>query len=90
MISGSYVEIHAGKCCSFQRIRSVHYFVKMADLVRKKEKEYRMQLNYDRRHKAGTEADELSPAPSPESRRKSRRASSRSEIVYYIYNHGTG
>ena len=29
MISGSYVEIHAGKCCSFQRIRSVHYFVKM-------------------------------------------------------------
>ena len=29
MISESYVEIHAGKCCSFQRIRSVHYFVKM-------------------------------------------------------------
>ena len=29
MISEPYVEIHAGKCCSFQRIRSVHYFVKM-------------------------------------------------------------
>ena len=29
MISESYVEIHAGKCCSFQRIRSVHYFVEM-------------------------------------------------------------
>ena len=34
-----------------------------ADLVRKKEKEYRkqMQVNYDRRHKATKEADELSP-----------------------------
>ena len=29
MISESYVEIHAGKCCSFHRIRSVHYFVEM-------------------------------------------------------------
>ena len=29
MISESYVEIHTGKCCSFQRIRSVHYFVEM-------------------------------------------------------------
>ena len=29
MISESDVEIHVGKCCSFQRIRSVHYFVKM-------------------------------------------------------------
>ena len=34
-----------------------------ADLVWKKEKEYRkqMQVNYDRRHKATKEADELSP-----------------------------
>ena len=34
-----------------------------ADLVRKKEKEYRkqMQVNYDHRHKATKEADELSP-----------------------------
>ena len=34
-----------------------------ADLVRKKEKEYRkqMQVNYDRRHKATKKADELSP-----------------------------
>ena len=34
-----------------------------ADLGQKKEKEYRkqMQVNYDRRHKATKEADELSP-----------------------------
>ena len=34
-----------------------------ANLVRKKEKEYRkqMQVNYDQRHKATKEADELSP-----------------------------
>ena len=34
-----------------------------ADLVRKKEKEYRRQIqtNYNRRHKATKEADELSP-----------------------------
>ena len=34
-----------------------------ADLVRKKENEYRkqVQVNYDRRHKATKEADELSP-----------------------------
>ena len=43
-----------------------------------------MQVNYYRRHKATKEA------PRPESQRKSRRASSRSEIVYYIYNNVTG
>ena len=29
MISEPCVEIHAGKCCSFQCLRPMHYFMKM-------------------------------------------------------------